>query len=358
MNRLWVRMSIAFAGVVIAVSIVAGLMAQIATASGLGNRTEMPPEVRQYLEEARPEFGPFGATTVIIIVGGVAIVAGVWMSRTLTAPMAELGEAAQAIGRQDLSRRVRVRGTDEILALAGRFNEMAAQLEEAEGLRRNLLADVAHELRNPLHVLQGNLQAILDGVYDMSDEEIARIYDQTRHLTAMVDDLHELSQAEAHQLPLNIGATDMAALVKESADVFRPMASSAKIELRVELLGALPQVAADPERLRQVMNNLLNNALRHTPEGGQVLVSVQRRDEMVEVAIRDSGAGIPAEHLDHVFDRFYRTDSARSRERGGAGLGLAIARAIVEEHGGSMKASSPGPDQGSTFTFAIPVAGK
>ena len=357
MNRLWMRMSLAFALVVIVVSLVGGLMATVGLRYRLGDSGEVPVEVQQYFEANRPQVGPIGLTPAFILVGGVAIIAGVWMSRTLTAPMAELGEAAQAIGRQDLSRRVRVKGTDEVQALAGRFNEMAAQLEEAEGLRRNLLADVAHELRNPLHVLQGNLQAILDGVYEMNDEEIARIYDQTRHLTAMVDDLHELSQAEAHQLPLDIVATDMAALVKESAEVFRPMARSAEIALRVELLGALPQVAADPERLRQVMNNLLSNALRHTPEGGHILVSVRRQGEMVEVAIEDSGAGIPAEHLDHVFVRFYRTDSARSRERGGAGLGLAIARAIVVEHGGWMKASSPGPGQGSTFTFAIPAAG-
>ena len=355
MNRLWVRMSLAFAGVVIVVSVVAGLMAQIALTAGLAKTNEVPAEVREYLEDYRPRIGPFGMTPVFILVGGVAIVAGVWMSRTLTAPMAELGEAAQAIGHQDLGRRVTVSGTDEVVALASRFNEMAAQLEEAEGLRRNLLADVAHELRNPLHVLQGNLQAILDGVYEMSDEEIARIYEQTRHLTAMVDDLHELSQAEAHQLPLNKQTVDMAALVKEAAGIFQPMAGAQKIELRVELLGALPQVEADPERLRQVMNNLLSNAMRHTPEGGQVLVAVERQADMVQVAIQDSGAGIPAEHLQHVFSRFYRTDSARSREQGGAGLGLAIARAIVEEHGGWMRASSPGPGQGSTFTFGVPA---
>lgn len=358
MNKLWVRLSLAFAGVVIAVSIIAGFMAQVASARGLGNEADVPPEVRAYVQEYVAQRFPIGPTTVMIIVGSVAIVAGVWMSKTLTAPMAELGEAAQAIGRQDLSHRVRVHGTEEVRVLAGRFNGMAAQLEEVEGLRRNLLADVAHELRNPLHVLQGNLQAMLDGVFEMNDEEIARIFDQTRHLTAMVDDLHELSQAEAHQMPLEKRPADIAVLAKDSAGIFQPIAASQSIELRVELLGALPKVEVDPDRLRQVMNNLLSNALRHTPEGGEILVSVEVRDQIVQVAVADSGSGIPADHIDHVFDRFYRTDSARSRVKGGTGLGLAIARAIVEAHGGWMKAASPGPGQGSTFTFAIPAGGQ
>jgi signal transduction histidine kinase len=285
----------------------------------------------------------------------VAIVAGIWMSRTLTKPMGELGDAARAIGQQDLSRRVRVHGTDEVRVLASRFNGMASQLEEAEGLRRNLLADVAHELRNPLHVLQGNLQAMLDGVYDMNNEEIARIHDQTRHLTAMVDDLHELAQAESHQMVLNRRMADIAVLVKDTSEIFQPIAASKDIELRVELLGAIPEIEVDPDRLRQVMNNLLSNALRHTPEGGNILISIQRLGQMVEVGVKDTGSGIPADQLDHVFDRFYRTDSARSREKGGTGLGLAIARAIIESHGGWMKAESPGVSKGSTFTFALRI---
>lgn len=357
MNRLWVRMSLAFALVVLVVSIVGGLIAQLALTYAVGEGGEVPAEVRQYFEENRPRVGPVGLTPAFIVVGGVAIIAGVWMSRTLTAPMKELGEAAEAIGRQDLSRRVKVRGTDEILALAGRFNEMAADLEQAERLRRNLLADVAHELRNPLHVMQGNLQALLDGVYEMSNEEIARIYDQTRHLTTIVDDLHELSQAEARQLTLEKRLIEIAVLVKESAENFQPVAGARDIEIRVEILGALPQLEADPVRLRQVLNNLLSNAVRHAPDSGQVLVTVESKAGMVQVTVTDNGPGIPAEHLEHVFSRFYRTDSARSRERGGAGLGLAIARAIVEEHDGWITAASGGAGQGSTFTFAIPTAG-
>ncbi len=355
MNKLWVRMSLAFALVIAVVLMLAALMTQLAVSYGLRDATEVPVEVKQWVQENRPQVGPFGLTPAFIVVGSVAIVAGVWMSRTLTAPMQELGEAAQAIGGQELGRRVSVQGTDEVVALADRFNEMAAALEQAERLRRDLLADVAHELRNPLHVMQGNLQAILDGVYPLSDQEVARIYDQTRHLTALVDDLHELAQAEAQQLTLNMEPVDMAALVKESAASYRPLAEAGDIALRVELLGAIPQVEGDLARLRQVMNNLLSNALRHTPEGGQIVVTVEEKAGWLEVAMMDDGAGIAAEHLEHVFNRFYRTDGARSREQGGAGLGLAIARAIVEEHGGWITAESNGPAQGSTFTFAVPA---
>ncbi|MGD2050327.1 MAG: histidine kinase dimerization/phospho-acceptor domain-containing protein, partial [Chloroflexota bacterium] len=266
MNRLWVRLSLAFGMVVILVSLVFGITARIFIEENMMPDPEMQPEVRTYLRQLRQERNPFNMTTVIIVVGGVAIGAGIMMSRTLTAPMKELGEAAQAIGRQDLSRRITVSGTDEVQVMAIRFNEMVQQLEKAESLRSNLLADVAHELRNPLHVLQGNLQAILDGVYSLSNEEIVRLSDQTRHLTTLVDDLYILAQAEANQLPLYKQETDVAQLVKESAAAYRPLANANDVTLQVELLGSIPSLEVDADRLRQVTNNLLNNALRHSPK--------------------------------------------------------------------------------------------
>ena len=356
MNRLWVRMSMAFAGVVIIVAVVIGAAAGLGAQVGIGDG-EVPAEVQVYLEEQRRERFPTSGLAIAIIVGGVAIVAGVWMSRTLTAPLEELGTAAQAIGRQDLSRRVTVKGTDEIQAVATGFNEMAELLEMEETLRQNLLADVSHELRNPLHVLQGNLQAMLDDVYPLNMEEIARLADQTRHLTALVDDLHELAQAEAHQLPLHKHETDIARLVKDSADAFRPLAQASGVTLQVELLGTIPSVYVDTARIRQVTDNLLNNALRHTPDGGHIMMTVEQRNEELTVTVRDTGAGISPEHLDRVFDRFYRTDTARSRDSGGTGLGLAIVRAIVQEHGGRVTVDSDGPDGGSTFTFCLPLGG-
>ena len=354
MNKLWVRLSLSFVAVILAVSIVAGVATYLATESSFGPGSQTPPEVQAYIEEARRD-NLFTPIPMIIMVGAVATVAGIWMSRTLTKPMAELGEAAQAIGRQDLSRRVRIKGTDEVQTLAQRFNEMAEQLEDEEDLRSNLLADVAHELRNPLHVLRGNLQAILDGVYPLSKEEIARLADQTRHLAALVDDLHELAQAEAHQLPLYKQETDMADLVKQTVVAFRAIAASKEIEVQVELLGAIPNLNIDPERLRQVLNNLLTNALQHTPAGGHIKVIAEQREDNFCIGVQDTGSGISEDDLPRVFDRFYRSDPARSRDSGGSGLGLAIVEAVVTEHGGRVAANSPGSGQGSNFTIYLPV---
>jgi signal transduction histidine kinase len=232
---------------------------------------------------------------------------------------------------------------------------MAAQLQQLESLRRNLLADVTHELRHPVHVLQGSLQAILDDVYPCNKEEIARLAEQTHHLTVLVSDLHVLAQAEAHKLPLHKQNTDIAGFVKETVAAFEPLVTAKKVTLRVELLGTMPQIAVDRARLRQGVHNLLDNALRHTPEGGAITVSVEQMRSAVQVCVQDTGDGIAAEQLPYVFDRFYRTDEARSRDRGGTGLGLAIVKANVEAHGGTVTVVSPGLGQGSTFVISLPL---
>ncbi|MCZ7668684.1 MAG: ATP-binding protein [Chloroflexi bacterium] len=272
----------------------------------------------------------------------------------MTKPLRDLEEAAKAFGQQNLSQRVVVRGTDEVQAVALRFNEMAERLEKDESLRRNLLADVAHELRNPLHIIQGNLQAILDDVYPLSPEEIARLLDQTRLLTTLVDDLHDLAQAESNQLHLNKQRVDMAALVKETAGAFKPVAAAKNVSVQVELLGATPYASVDAARFRQALQNLFTNALRHTPEGGRIGVSVIQRADHLHITLQDSGAGIEPQHLPYVFDRFYRTDNARSRDKGGAGLGLAIAKAIIEAHQGQILAESEGIGQGTTIKIVLP----
>lgn len=356
MNRLWVRLSLAFALVVMVVFPVIGISMRISNQL-VADEEPMPPEVAAYFRERGQESSPLAnVTAVLVAVGVVAIAAGTWMSRTLTAPLGELEKAAQAIGKRDLSQRVTVQGSAEIQAVSVGFNEMVEQLDQAEQLRRNLLADVAHELRNPLHVLRGNLQAILDEVFPMTPEEIARLLDQTRHLTRMVDDLHELAQAEAKQLTLNRGPVDAASLVKEVGSVFNSQAAEKQISLRVELLGAMPTVQADAARLRQAVINLLSNALRHTPSGGQVLVTVHQEGDTLQIGVSDSGAGIDPAQLPRVFDRFYRTDSGRSRDRGGTGLGLAITKAIIEAHDGNVTAESEGKGQGSRFVITLPLA--
>jgi signal transduction histidine kinase len=354
MNRLWVRLSLAFAGVIIVVSLVAGLGTYMTARDYFGADSEAPPEVQAYFEQARRDGTPFNALPMIIVVTVVAVGAGVWMSRSLSAPLREMEEAAGAIGRQELSYRLSPHGSQEMIAVGTAFNDMATQLERAETLRQNLLADVAHELRHPIHVLQGNLQAMLDDVYPLNKEEIARLSDQARLLTALVDDLRLLAQAEAHRLRLEKSATDMAALVKDASAGFKPLAAGKDINLRVELLGAMPIMEVDPGRMRQILGNLLGNALLHTPEGGAITVCAEQKEATFCVSVSDTGAGIAADDLPHVFDRFYRADPARSRDTGGSGLGLAIAQAIVAEHGGEITANSAGLGQGSTLTICLP----
>lgn len=294
--------------------------------------------------------------TVTLVTGVSGIIFGAVMSRSLTAPLNNLAVAAKAIGLRQLNQRVEEKGSDELKAVARSFNEMAATLEQAEQLRRNLLADVAHELRTPLSILQGNLRAILDEVYPLDQTEMARLYEHTRFLSRLVNDLHELAQAEARQLPLHRQDTDLAQLVKTTAEGFRPGADEKSVALDVILPAVSPCAVVDPARLTQVLQNLLANALRHTPGGGKITLELEAQPENVRLAVADTGDGIPAEYLPHIFDRFYRTDPARSRDRGGAGLGLAIARAIIEAHDGRIIATSSGiSGQGSIFTIELPI---
>lgn len=289
----------------------------------------------------------------VIGIGG--IVFGVMMSRTLTAPLNNLAVAARSIGKRNLNQRVKETGTAEMIAVARAFNEMAADLQQAEQLRRHLLADVAHELRTPLAVLQANLRAILDEVYPLDQTEIARLYEQTRFLSRLVNDLHELAQAEAKQLPLNRQETDLTQLAQMTTEAFRPEAEAKGVTLQLHLATNVPKISVDAARLTQVLQNLLANALRHTPAGQTITVRIEPDTDQVDVTVADTGEGIAPEHLPHIFDRFYRADPARSRDRGGAGLGLAIARAIVEAHEGRITVTSDGlPGHGSTFTVQLP----
>jgi len=296
----------------------------------------------------------------LIVLAGVTVgvISGVLISRTLAAPMSHLSQAAKAIGDRKLSSRVQASGTVEVIELANAFNDMAEGLEEAETLRRNMVADVAHELRTPLTVLQGNLRAIIDGVYPMDTSEIASLYDQTLVLRRLVTDLHELSQAEARKLALNMQPMDMELLLSRLASTFEPVAEERQITIYSEIESELPIVRGDSTRISQVLNNLLDNALRHTPEGGHISIHAYRSGENLRLTVSDTGQGIAPEHLPYVFERFYRADRARARQTGGSGLGLAIARAIIEAHAGTICVASPGVDQGSTFTIDLPLVEK
>lgn len=289
----------------------------------------------------------------------VGISAGAMVSRGMTAPLGRLSVAAQSIGARKLSTRAKIEGSLEMRALASSFNQMAHDLEQGEQLRRNLVADVAHELRTPLAVLQGNLRAILDDVYDLDKAEIGKLYDQTRLLNRLVDDLHELSQAEAHQLELNQQAVNPATLIDATVEHFAPLADAEQITLRAEYPTTLPSVMADQARLMQVLHNLVMNALTHTSAGGTISVIGAVTGSAFTLSVQDTGIGISAEHLAHVFERFYRADRSRRRHPrhpGGTGLGLAIAKAIVEAHDGSITVVSAGiAGRGARFTIALPL---
>ena len=315
-----------------------------------------PPEVIAYFEQIRAERVVPHPLTTLAIVTGLAIIAGVIVSRMFAAPMSDLEKAANEIGQGDLSSRVEPRGSQEMIAVAAAFNEMARQLEQAESMRRSLLADVAHELRHPLHVLQGNLQAMQDGVYPVNEEEIERLITQTHHLTVMVNDLHILAQAEARQLPLHIKKVDIAGLVKDVAVDYQPLAQAHQIDLHVELLGTMPSfMEIDQARIRQALQNMMDNALRHTPDGGQIKLVVQQQGSRLQIVVADDGEGIAQDQLPFVFDRLYRGDPSRHRRPGSTGLGLPITKTLVDAHGGTITAESGGVGQGSTFTINLPL---
>jgi signal transduction histidine kinase len=288
----------------------------------------------------------------------VGVILSVFLSRSVTRPVSQLARAVQAIGRRDLSYRVKDKGSQELQDLAHSFNRMAEELERAEMTRRNLMADTAHELRTPLAVLEGNLRAMLDGVHALNEEEIALLYEQTHHLNSLVDDVRELSLAESDRLSLNFQEVDLTHVVKETVAHFNPIAQEQDIKLTTDYAESLVHPRLDDHRIRQVLHNLLANGLRHTPRGGTVSVSVKRSNDRTscEISIADTGAGILPEELPFIFSRFHRTQAAQSQPQSGTGLGLAIVKAIVEAQGGSISVQSGGRDQGSTFTILFPLS--
>lgn len=273
-----------------------------------------------------------------LLAGGVALVAGIAISRVLARPLRRLTGAAQAVAAGQLGRQVDIyRDTaQEIHLLAKAFNHMSSALERAEHQRRQLTADIAHELRTPLSVMRGQLQAMLDGLYPTDATHVAVVYEQTLHLERVVDDLHTLTRAETGHLPLRMQRVDPSGLVRRAAALFEPLAQDAGLVLRVEAGDGLPPVRGDVDRLNQVLANLLSNALRHTDAGGTIRLTAEQTGDNVRLSVTNTGAALTPEQAEHVFDRFWRADESRQRDRGGAGLGLAIAKEIVNLHGGRI----------------------
>jgi two-component system OmpR family sensor kinase/two-component system sensor histidine kinase BaeS len=268
---------------------------------------------------------------------------GRWSFRRVAAPIADLMSAADAVAEGDLTVRLREDVPGEFGKLASRFNNMTAELQRSEQQRRNLTADIAHELRNPLHIIQGNLEGMLDDVYQPTTENLTATLDETRLLARLVTDLQTLSLAESGQLALHPVPSLAADLLADAAANFSARAAEQGIHLSVEMPAeaASLQLNVDPHRIGQVLSNLLVNALRHTPSGGSVTLGASPTPGGVRLTVSDTGVGIPPEDLPYVFDRFWRGDRSRGRAEGtGSGLGLAIAKQLVEAHGGTISATS------------------
>ncbi|PDW00658.1 sensor histidine kinase [Candidatus Viridilinea mediisalina] len=290
-----------------------------------------------------------------LLAGGLGLILGLLIARGIAAPLQRLANGARRIAQGHLNERVPARGPTEVQAVAVAFNEMAGALEAGEIQRRQMVADIAHELRTPLTVVQGNLRAILDDVYPLDKREVTTIYETTLGLRRLVDDLRDLSLAEAGRLDLHRQAVNVAALLDQEVALFAELAASQTLSLAADVAPALPPLHADPQRLAQIFHNLVSNALRYTPAGGSVRLTAEPDGPtQIRFSVIDNGVGIAPEELPHIFDRFYRADRARSRASGGSGLGLAITRELVRLHGGNLTVtSSPGTE--TRFCFSLPV---
>ena len=311
---------------------------------------------QQFLEEVNQAILLAGLIAVV-----VALILGILLARGLTRPLGRLTAATRSMAAGDLDQRVKAGGSDELNELAGSFNMMAAALAADERQRQQLFADIAHELRTPLSIIRGQLEAMLDGVLDLSPENIGLAHEETILLGRLVDELRALSLAESGQLPLDKRPLDMGLVVGGMQAAFEPLAETEGIRLELLVEPDLPRVEADEARLQQVLGNLLSNALRHASQADvpepevRLTVSAVDSPAVVRVRVADNGPGLSVEAQQHVFDRFWRADAGRSRDRGGSGLGLAISRGIIVAHGGQIWVESD-LGHGAAFIFELPIS--
>jgi signal transduction histidine kinase len=299
------------------------------------------------------------STSYFLLLGGalaiiIALVLVFLLSRRITSPIDALSRTAKQLGQGDLSQRVQVQGDGEVAALAEAFNTMATDLENNEQLRRNLIADVAHELRTPLSNIRGYLEAIRDNVMKPDAAAIDSLNEEATLLSRLVNELQELSLAEAGELKLVYQAEDIGKLLQQAIAPFQTELEAKRISLSLELSDDLPLVSVDWHRVSQVLHNLLENAVNHTGRGGLITVAAVKQGDWVEIGVSDTGQGIPAQDLPNIFERFYRVDRSRARATGGSGLGLTIARRLVEAHGGKITVESE-LGRGSRFAFTLPI---
>ena len=308
---------------------------------------------KDFIHEPRPPFNPLVCLVPIIFLGLGTMLARYWFLHFAT-PFAGIMSAAEAVAQGDLSVRLAERGPRPLQDMARSFNHMTGELARADQLRRNLTADIAHELRNPLHIIQGNLEGMLDGVYEPTPETLEATLDETRLVGRLVADLQTLSLAEAGQLPLHPTQFPVADLLEDVVASFSARSSGLDVDLLFE---ADPGISlnADYDRLDQALSNLVANALHYTPAGGRITLRAETHSDRVRITVADNGAGIPAEDLPYIFNRFWKGDRARTRDgSSGSGLGLAITLQLVRAHGGDLRAASQ-VGQGTTFTLELPL---
>ena len=296
---------------------------------------------------------PYEPILMLLLVFTSAAVAHFTMR--FTRRLHRLRNAVEQINLRDLTAHVTMQGHDAVASLAQSFNRMVDRLDSQERARRQFFADLTHEIRHPIAILLGRLESIQDGVVPLDQEQILHLYDTTLGLKRIVTDMNDLSLADVGRLSLHISTIDARAMVEELQDNLGPVAEGMDLHLVSEVHSELPLLQGDADRLRQVMTNLLTNAFHHTPAGGTIVIEAEADSECMIIRVIDTGVGIAPSDLPHLFERFYRADKARSRAKGGSGLGLSIVRSLVELHGGTVQVESK-LGQGSRFTLKLPLS--
>ncbi|MBN2075980.1 MAG: HAMP domain-containing protein [Dehalococcoidales bacterium] len=315
--------------------------------------SELSLESFQLLFKSIGRYFLWGGLIAIII----ALILTYFFSRRILSPVRALTQAANRLGSGDFTQRVDVNGNTELDQLGTTFNTMADNLGRAEELRKNMVADIAHELRNPLANIKGYLEAAHDGLIQTNQDTIRKLDEEATLLTRLVDDLQELSLAEAGELKLEREPGEIGKIIETTAQMMQTKALQKEVNLEFTSADNLPEITIDVHRISQVLHNLIENAITATPSGGTISISAQQVDEYIEVSVIDNGEGIPADDLDNIFERLYRIDKSRARATGGSGLGLTIAKRLVEAHGGQIKVESE-QGKGSNFSFTVPITRK
>jgi two-component system sensor histidine kinase BaeS len=293
-------------------------------------------------------FSALGAAGIALILGGI-------LAYTLTRSLREMTAATKLLAKGELGHQVKVRSKDELGVLADSFNQMSAALARSNDLRRRMTADIAHDLRTPLSVILGYTEGLSDGKLQATAETFTVMHTEALHLSCLIDDLKILALADAGELPLTRQPIAPGVLLRRASDAHRVEADRQQIEIRIMVASDLPEVEVDVQRMAQVLGNLMSNALRYTPTGGEITLSAERADDSIRLRVSDNGAGIPAEDLPDIFARSFRGDKARRQEEGETGLGLAIAKSLVEAQGGRITVESS-LGEGTTFTIDLPAS--